>query len=86
MVLHVLLALIRFYQRFISPLFGNVCRFEPSCSRYAASCLEGHGVWKGGLLSLRRLCKCHPFHSGGFDPPPPRLPKGRNVLETNGIG
>jgi putative membrane protein insertion efficiency factor len=74
MIAALLVALIRMYQRTLSPLLGNVCRFEPSCSRYAVACLEGHGVARGGLLSIVRLCKCHPFHPGGFDPPPPALP------------
>ena len=65
--------LIRLYQRALSPLLGNVCRFEPSCSRYAVACLEMHGAGRGSLLSLARLCKCHPFHDGGFDPPPSPL-------------
>jgi putative membrane protein insertion efficiency factor len=47
-----------------------MCRFEPSCSSYAAACLESHGALMGGLLSIVRLCKCHPFHPGGYDPPP----------------
>ncbi|MFO0664439.1 MAG: membrane protein insertion efficiency factor YidD [Polyangiaceae bacterium] len=67
------LLLIRLYQRFLSPLLswsGPVCRFEPSCSRYAAACIQDHGALRGGLLSVRRLCKCHPFHPGGYDPPP----------------
>jgi putative membrane protein insertion efficiency factor len=76
MLTHLLIALIRVYQRTLSRLllaaFGPVCRFEPSCSRYAIACLEGHGVARGGLLSIVRLCKCHPFHPGGFDPPPMR--------------
>jgi putative membrane protein insertion efficiency factor len=71
MIARFLVALIRLYQRWLSPLLGNVCRFEPSCSRYAVACLEGHGAAAGSLLSLVRLCKCHPFHPGGFDPPPP---------------
>jgi uncharacterized protein len=66
-----LLGLIRLYQLTLSKLIGPVCRFEPSCSRYAAACIAGHGAWRGSLLSARRLCKCHPFHAGGFDPPPP---------------
>lgn len=70
-VARVLLAAIRLYQQTLSKLIGPVCRFEPSCSRYAAACLETHGAWRGSLLSARRLCKCHPFHAGGFDPPPP---------------
>jgi putative membrane protein insertion efficiency factor len=68
-----LVALIRLYQRILSPFLGNVCRFEPSCSRYAKACLEGHGAVMGSLLSIRRLCKCHPFHPGGYDPPPPKV-------------
>lgn len=66
-----LLALIRVYQMAVSPWLGRVCRFEPSCSRYAATCVERHGALRGSLLSMKRLCKCHPFHPGGFDPPPP---------------
>jgi len=62
---------IRAYQAAISPWLGNVCRFEPSCSRYAATCIERHGAARGGLLSFVRLCKCHPFHPGGVDLPPP---------------
>jgi putative membrane protein insertion efficiency factor len=70
MIVRLLVALIRVYQRTLSPLLGNVCRFEPSCSRYAAACLEEHGTARGSLLSILRLCKCHPFHPGGYDPPP----------------
>jgi putative membrane protein insertion efficiency factor len=73
MIAWLLLVLIRLYQRTLSPLIGNVCRFEPSCSRYAASCIQLHGAARGSLLSIVRLCKCHPFHPGGYDPPP--LPK-----------
>ena len=65
-----LIWLIRVYQRTISRLLGPTCRFEPSCSRYAAACLESHGALRGGLLSIVRVCKCHPFHPGGYDPPP----------------
>lgn len=72
MLARLLIALIRVYQRFISPLLGPVCRFHPSCSRYAAACLETHGALRGGWLSLKRLARCHPFHPGGYDPPPPR--------------
>jgi uncharacterized protein len=65
-----LIWLIGLYQATISRLLGPRCRFEPSCSRYAVACLESHGALRGGLLSLGRLCKCHPFHPGGYDPPP----------------
>ncbi len=70
MLARLAVALIRLYQVTLSRLIGRVCRFEPSCSRYAVACLEGHGFVRGGLLSLRRVCKCHPFHPGGYDPPP----------------
>jgi hypothetical protein len=66
------IALVRAYQIVLRPFLGGQCRFEPSCSRYAVAVLETHGGAKGGLLSLKRLCKCHPFHPGGYDPPPPR--------------
>lgn len=75
MISSLLIALIRVYQltlsRLILAAFGPVCRFEPSCSRYAVACLEGHGALRGSLLSVKRLCKCHPLHPGGYDPPPP---------------
>ena len=70
MIARLLIALVRFYQLTLSRLFGPVCRFEPSCSRYAIACLETHGALRGSLLSVVRLCKCHPFHPGGYDPPP----------------
>ena len=73
----VLMALVRFYQLTLSKLilavFGPVCRFTPSCSAYAMSCLHSHGALRGSLLSLKRLSKCHPLHPGGYDPPPPAL-------------
>jgi putative membrane protein insertion efficiency factor len=76
MVARLLIVVVRLYQRIASPvlrlLWGNVCRFEPSCSHYAVACIEAHGALRGSFLSLARLCKCHPFHPGGYDPPPPR--------------
>ncbi|MCC6646568.1 MAG: membrane protein insertion efficiency factor YidD [Polyangiaceae bacterium] len=65
-----LLALIGFYRRWLSMFLGGQCRFYPSCSAYAEGCVEAHGALRGGLLSVVRLCKCHPLHPGGFDPPP----------------
>jgi putative membrane protein insertion efficiency factor len=69
-IARILIALVRLYQIVLSPFLGKVCRFEPSCSRYAVACLEGQGALRGSLDSVRRLCKCHPFHPGGIDPPP----------------
>ncbi len=68
----VVLALIRFYQRYISPLKGATCRFEPTCSQYALEAVERFGVVRGGWLALRRIGRCHPFHPGGYDPVPER--------------
>ena len=62
-----LVAPIRVYQRLISPLLGNRCRFYPSCSSYAADSLLKHGVFKGSYLAVRRLLRCHPWNAGGFD-------------------
>lgn len=74
MVARVLIFLIRVYQLTLSRLIGPACRFEPSCSRYAVGCLELHGALRGSYLTVRRLAKCHPFHPGGYDPPPPKTP------------
>ena len=74
MLARLLVAFLKAYQWAISPLLrltvGNICRFEPSCSHYALACLREHGALRGSLLSIGRLCKCHPFHPGGYDPPP----------------
>jgi putative membrane protein insertion efficiency factor len=69
-VARLLIFLIRIYQLTLSRLLGPVCRFHPSCSHYAAQCLELHGAVRGSLLAAKRLAKCHPFHPGGYDPPP----------------
>ena len=71
----VLLAMIRFYRRYLSPLHQPCCRFTPTCSAYAMEAIEVHGAWKGGLLALKRLMKCHPLHRQTaivYDPVPPK--------------
>jgi uncharacterized protein len=65
-----LLFAVRAYQRFISPYTPPACRYYPSCSAYAVDALRRYGAWRGGLLALRRLLRCHPFHPGGYDPVP----------------
>jgi hypothetical protein len=58
------------YQRIISPLFPPACRFYPSCSSYALQALEKYRLFKGSVLIIKRIGKCHPFHEGGLDPVP----------------
>jgi uncharacterized protein len=68
----VLLALIAGYRLVLSPLMGANCRFYPTCSAYAAEAIELHGALRGSWLAAKRICRCHPWHPGGFDPVPPR--------------
>ncbi len=67
-----LAGIVRLYRWFLSPLLPPACRFHPTCSQYALTALERHGALRGGLLAVRRLLKCHPFHDGGIDPVPER--------------
>ncbi|MBE3572130.1 MAG: membrane protein insertion efficiency factor YidD [Moorella humiferrea] len=64
----IMIASIRFYQIFISPVLGKKCRFYPSCSQYTIEALEKYGILKGCYLAVRRLIRCHPWHPGGYDP------------------
>lgn len=68
----ILIALIRGYQVVLSPWLGMHCRYHPTCSAYALEALETHGAWRGTLLALGRVLRCHPLHAGGYDPVPPR--------------
>ncbi len=67
-----LTAPIRAYQRWISPWLPPRCRFRPTCSQYAVESVEIHGVLKGPALAAWRICRCHPFARGGYDPVPDR--------------
>lgn len=64
-----LVALLRGYKRFLSPLLPQTCRFLPSCSEYARDAVVLYGPWRGGLKAIGRLLRCHPFHPGGVDLP-----------------
>lgn len=67
---NILIFIVRFYQKFISPLKKPCCRFVPTCSEYAVEALKKHGVIKGLYLTFKRILKCHPLHKGGYDPVP----------------
>ncbi|WOS96736.1 membrane protein insertion efficiency factor YidD [Nosocomiicoccus massiliensis] len=71
----IILQMIRFYQRYISPMSPPSCRFYPTCSQYAIEAVEEHGAFKGSYLAVHRILKCHPLHKGGFDPVPPKKKK-----------
>ena len=67
-----LILLVKGYQVTLSPLFGDCCRFHPSCSNYMIEAIDVHGAVKGTVLGLWRLLRCHPFGKHGYDPVPPR--------------
>ena len=62
--------LIRGYQLFITPVTGGHCRYHPTCSQYALEAVDGHGVVRGSWLAVRRIARCHPWGSSGYDPVP----------------
>ncbi len=62
--------IIRFYQKYISPLFPSCCRFTPSCSQYALEAVKKYGPFKGFILSVKRILRCNPYCKGGYDPVP----------------
>jgi uncharacterized protein len=75
---HIFITIIKFYQKFISPLTPPTCRFYPTCSHYGLEAYRRFGVIKGSFLTIKRLVKCHPFHPGGIDPVPEKK-------ENNGL-
>ena len=64
-----LIVLVRAYQWTLSPIIGRQCRFEPTCSNYFIGAVRKYGAIRGAWRGLLRICRCHPFHPGGFDPP-----------------
>lgn len=69
-VARAMMACIRFYQRFISPLLPRTCIYTPTCSEYAVQAIRKYGCLRGGYLAVKRILRCHPFHEGGYDPVP----------------
>jgi putative membrane protein insertion efficiency factor len=86
MIVKLAILLIRLYQMTLSPLLGPVCRFTPSCSRYSLACYERFGFVKGSWLTVKRLARCHPWHPGGYDPPPLPGPDPRPRLAAHDQG
>jgi putative membrane protein insertion efficiency factor len=78
----VLMTIIRLYQLTVSPLLGPHCRFYPSCSCYAHTAIERHGVVRGTWLGLKRLLRCHPFTAGGYDPVPDRPVPDKRLINA----
>lgn len=74
----VLIALVRGYQRYISPLFPPTCRYRPTCSQYMIQAIEKHGALKGMVMGLARIGRCHPLVPGGKDPVPDYFTLRRN--------
>ena len=71
----VLLGILKFYKKRISPAIPSACRFTPTCSEYAMGAIERFGVFKGSFLALKRLLRCNPFCKGGYDPVPEKIIK-----------
>lgn len=72
LIAYLLLGVVHFYRYAISPLIGPRCRFYPTCSQYALDAIRIHGGVKGGWLTFKRICRCHPLSEGGDDPVPPK--------------
>ena len=74
---YVLIAAVKVYQMLLSPLLGANCRFHPTCSAYSVEALQVHGAWRGLVLSIKRISKCHPWGASGYDPVPPQNPPSK---------
>ena len=70
MIKKIIILMIKFYRKYISPLKRPSCIYTPTCSLYALEALDKYGAFKGTYLTVRRILRCHPFHRGGYDPVP----------------
>ncbi len=84
----VLLTIVYTYRWLIAPALrfiagpGGFCRYQPTCSAYATEAIQQHGAWRGGLLSVKRICRCHPWGGMGLDPVPPSVPRCSRSLRA----
>ena len=78
-----LIGIVRFYQRFISPLFPQSCRYSPSCSTYTIQAIEKHGAIKGSIMGIARISRCHPLVEGGIDPVPDHFTLKRQYVDDD---
>lgn len=78
----IMIAPVRFYQRFISPLFPRSCRYHPTCSQYMIDAVNYHGAFKGVVMGTGRICRCHPLVKGGIDYVPRKFTLRKNPDET----
>ncbi|HLQ74352.1 MAG TPA: membrane protein insertion efficiency factor YidD [Bacillota bacterium] len=83
---HLLIRLIKFYQKGISPYFGPSCRFYPTCSAYGIEAIQRFGAFKGVYLTVIRISKCHPFHPGGVDVVPEKKQTNDQTKESDNHG
>ncbi len=79
---YLLIGALRVYRALISPLYGDVCRYHPSCSAYALEAVQRHGAAPGSWLAARRISRCHPWASGGYDPVPAEFSWRRGPATT----
>lgn len=68
MLKQLLLIVIKFYRKYISPMKAPCCIYTPTCSEYAIQAIEKYGAFKGGFMAIKRILRCHPYHKGGYDP------------------
>lgn len=76
-----LIGLLKAYRALISPLYGQVCRYHPSCSAYALGAVQQHGSVRGGWLAVRRVGRCHPWAAGGYDPVPEHVGRAARAAQ-----
>lgn len=81
----IVIFLIKGYKTMVSPFLGQNCRFHPSCANFSIEAVATHGVIKGGLLSIRRILSCQPWHSGGYDPVPQQFSLRKVDPESNPV-